>query len=950
LVGTNDFGYLEERVRQAALGIGIREPTPPQILASPRVARGENLLVVAPTGSGKTEAAMLPILGRVVNTPNRGRYISVLYITPLRALNRDMFKRLRDLCIKLGLTVDVRHGDTPAKQRSIQSSTPPDVLVTTPETLQAVLPGRRMRQNLSGLQAVVVDELHQLVESKRGEQLAVGLERLKQIAPGYQLVALSATIGTPDIAADYIFGKVKHDIVVTKPVKVYDFSVTYPTPGEEDYAVSEAVYSSIDLASRLSTIDSLIEAHGSTLIFVNSRTMAEMLGEKLGRLRKDVGVHHGSLPREERERVERDFREGKLKALVCTSTLELGIDIGLVELVILYMSPRQVTALVQRVGRAGHSLSKISRGVTICVSAEDVLESCAAIIEAREGRLERTEPYYGSLDVLAHQLAGFLLENSPVKIDEVLSILRRTAPYHQLKRETLLGVTSFLSGIGKLRVEGDLLFRSRGTREYYYRNLSTIPDETRYLVVDIATNERVGILGEEFVLLQVRVGIHIILKGRVWQVEKIADDRRIYVTSVDDPLAAVPGWDGEMIPLPMELAKRVGRLRRDVADAVLTYGAANATTALSGVLPADSDAIGKVVEEIEAHMKSGAPLPSDNLILVEGFGNFLILHLCFGERVNRTFGFAFEELLSRRGLVRRWWMDGYRILFELTTDTEEVGIENLARQLFSVSPAELEELYAVASKRNFPFPSRVKTVAERFGAIPKGKYISHPNLCSLPTRFESTPIFEEAVKETNKDLIDMQSAKNILSMIGEGSVKVFPFQSKDSPTPLAYHILYKYLDLPEAVAPDNLVKNTVQRMKLITFGMNVRLICMKCGNFGEVTTVGKLKDEPRCEGCGSGLLAPLYWPDSGSKDIVRKKLSSLPLTDEETVELSRLRRCADLVLSYGKKAVIALSVYGIGPQTASRILAKMQDSEDEFYKSLLDAKLRFITTRQFWQD
>lgn len=950
MVESVDFGYLAEEVRQAAYSSGITTPTPPQLLASPRIAKGENLLIVAPTGSGKTEAAILPILSRVIHSPGKGRYISVLYITPLRALNRDMFKRLSELCSKLGLSIDVRHGDTPASQRSRQSNRPPDLLVTTPESLQAILPGSRMRQNLSGLQAVVVDELHQLIESKRGEQLAVGLERLRRIAPNYQIVALSATIGSPKTAADYIFSAIPHDLVVASATKEYDYRVVYPTPNEDDYSISESTYSSLDLASRLSTIDSLVEAHGSTLIFVNSRTIAEMLGEKLSRLRKDVAVHHGSLPREERERVEEEFRRGRIKALVCTSTLELGIDIGLVDLVIMYMSPRQVSALVQRVGRAGHSLSRISNGITICVSAEDVLEACAAILEAKRGKLEGTEPFYGSLDVLSHQVAGLLLERDSISFGEALNILRRTSPYRELDSATLNRVVRYMAELRKLKNEGDVMMRNRATREYYYQNLSTIPDETRYLVVDLASNQKIGILGEEFVLLQVRVGVHIILKGRVWQVEKVSDDRKVYVTSVEDPLAAVPGWDGEMIPLPMELARSVGSLRRMVADAIKTYGGANAVPVLCSLLPADADAVKKVVEEIDEHLSTGAALPTEKTILVEGFGNHLVLHLCFGDRVNRTFGFSFEELLSRKGLIRRWWMDGYRMLFELTVNSEDIGLEQLANELFSISGEELAELYATASKRNFPFPARVKVVGERFGAIPRGKYISHPNLCSLPTRFETTPVFEEAIRETGRDLIDMSSAQNLLSSIRNGSVTVSVFQAKEKPTPLAYHILYKYLDFPEAVAPENLRRSTVQRMKLLTSGMDVELVCMKCGNQGERTTIGQLEEEPSCRLCGSKLVAPLFWPDTKSPELVRKRLSSNLLTDEEKNELSRLRRSADLVLSYGKKAIIALSVYGIGPQTASRILARMQENEDDFYRSLLDAKLKFVTTRQFWQD
>src|SRR5947199_174458 len=329
LISNSSFDYLVEPVRSLLRESGIEEPTPPQALASPLILQGENVRIIAPTGSGKTEAAILPLLSRIVGKDQR-RGISLLYITPLRALNRDMLRRLEVWCSKLGLTIDVARGDTPLAQRNKQSRSPPDLLVTTPETLQAILPGSRMRENLRMLDAVVVDEVHNLVESKRGVQLSVGLQRLRRVAGEFQLIGLSATVGSPQLAAGSLFG-----------------------------------------------------------------------------VRKDVGVHHGSLPREEREPVEFAFKKGEAKALVCTSTLELGIDVGSVDLVVQYMSPRQVTSLIQRVGRSGHRIGRTSEGVIIAVSADDVLESSASIAEAKLGKLEPTRPYRESLDVLAHHVAGY---------------------------------------------------------------------------------------------------------------------------------------------------------------------------------------------------------------------------------------------------------------------------------------------------------------------------------------------------------------------------------------------------------------------------------------------------------------------------------------------------------------------------------------------------------------
>ncbi len=945
LTGQSAFEALAPAVRGFLTDTGIVEPTPPQVEAWPIVSRGEDVLVVAPTGSGKTEAAVLPLLSRLVSE-GQGDGISLLYITPMRALNRDMLKRLQAWCAKLGLRVDIRHGDTPRSQRARQSTHPPDVMVTTPETLQALLPGRRMRANMSCLKAVVVDELHNLVESKRGVQLCVGLERLRKVAPDFQLVALSATVGTPAVAAKFLFGDRGAKIVVADAPKEFSYTIEYPAPDQSSQSAAKETYSAPDLAARLTRINSLIDCHTSTLIFVNSRTLAEMLGEKLTRLRSDVGVHHGSLPREERERVERAFKAGELKALVCTSTLELGIDVGSVDLVIQYMSPRQVTSLVQRVGRSGHRLGKVSKGVLVTVSADDVLEASASIRSAAQKRIEPTRPYSNSLDVLAHQVAGYLMDFETMEADKMLAEVRKAAPFKDIQKDTFFRTVSYLAELRKVRFDGKTLSRTRLTREYYYENLSMIPDETRYLVADVSTNQTVGILGEEFVLLKAKKGIHFIIKGRVWQVEQIAEDRKIYVTPVEDPLAAVPGWDGEMLPIPYELAMETGRLRREVSDAL--DAGQDVVERVERHIPGDSAARALVVDQIAEQKKMGAPVPSDKLVLFEGFGRYLIIHLCFGESVNRTFAYVFEEILSRRGLVRVWWLDGYRLLMELTTETAELDLKVMARELMGLSPEELERTYAVAVQRNFPFPARVKFVAERFGALKRGKLIAHPNLCSLPTRFEKTPIFEEALQESGRDLIDMEHSKGVLLAVGGGKIAVGTFQAGERPTPIAYSLLYRYLEVPEAVAPDSLGKSSYQRLKATIFGTEVSLLCVKCGYNQGQTTVGEVPEEPRCGNCGSGLLVPCYWGTTKVSDLIKKREARAQLSEEDRSELSRARRGADLVLSYGKKAVVAQTVYGVGPQTASRILAEMHDDEEAFYRDLLEAKIRFVTTRQYW--
>ena len=276
---------------------GISAPTPPQAEAIPFIVRGENVLVIAPTGSGKTEAALLPLIDKTVQDENR-QGISLLYITPLRALNRDLLKRLQIWSAKLGFTVEVRHGDTPAADRRRMAARPPDLLITTPETLQAVLPGKRMRQHLRNVKAVVVDEVHELAGNRRGVQLTVGLERLREVRPdGFQRIGLSATVGNPEEISRFLGGSEPVRIVQIPLSKDTRYKIEYPTPGEEDQELARRLYTAPEAAARLALVSDLVDAHDSTLIFVNSRVNAEMLGSKFNMMDQNIMVHHGSLPK-----------------------------------------------------------------------------------------------------------------------------------------------------------------------------------------------------------------------------------------------------------------------------------------------------------------------------------------------------------------------------------------------------------------------------------------------------------------------------------------------------------------------------------------------------------------------------------------------------------------------------------------------------------------------------
>ena len=892
---------------------------------------------------------LLPIFDQLLKIKDR-QGISVIYITPMRALNRDLLKRLDFWSKKLAFTVEIRHGDTPQKERRKQSIKPPDFLVTTPETLQAILPGKRLRTHLRHVRWVVIDEVHELAGDRRGVQLTVGLERLRKITDReFQRIGLSATVGNPEQIAAFIAGKSTSEVLQVSPPKEAKYFVEFPHPTDEDHVIAQSLYTAPEAAARLNRIWELVEDHDSTLIFVNSRTNAETLGSKFHQLKRNVAVHHGSLPREERVRVENDFKNGRIKALVCTSTMELGIDIGNVDLTIQYMSPRQVTSLIQRVGRSGHRLDRVSEGAIVAVSTEDILESVAAIQKAREKTVEPVKIHEKALDVLAHQITGAVLESDrPVKTDEAFELVRSAYPYRELTREEFDKVTSFMEKMRHLRIENSHLARGSRTRQYYFENLSMIPDERRYQVIDVSTQQSVGILGEEFMMTKARLGLHFIVKGKVWQIEQISDDARVYVTPVEDPTAAVPGWDGEMLPIPFDLAQHVGRLRSEVGEELGSSDVSTVVGLMEHRWPAERFGIRKVVEELDEHCKMKAPVPTEKRIVIEAFDRFLIIHASFGETVNNTLGEICEELLSRKGLVGNWWADGYRILLELTTTTEELSLDELRSALFGIEQGVLEQVFNGILHRHFPFGYYMKFIAERFGAMKRGLMYSGDSLRELGLRFRMTPIYDETIREALLLHVDYPRVREIYKSIRDGSIEVALFKAEEKPTPLGFHLLNKHLDVPELVAPETVERDTIERLRYSLDNMTVDLLCFECGALMQAVVVKTLSKKPSCSSCSSGLLAVSSWSTDFLTRILEKKLKAKLLEQGEIDVLSRARRSADLVLSYGKRAVVAQCVYGIGPQTASRILAKMHDEDRSFYKDLLEAKLKFITTRPFW--
>ncbi|GAB7010045.1 hypothetical protein JCM31271_19880 [Halorubrum trueperi] len=487
--GMDAFAHLGSEVRASLSEQGFSTPTEPQREAIPPLAAGKNALVLAPTGTGKTETAMLPVFDAIVaardapgDQPREG--LSALYITPLRALNRDMMDRLEWWGDRLGVEVAVRHGDTTRYERSKQADDPPDVLITTPESLQAILTGSKMRIALEDVAHVVIDEIHELASAKRGAQLTIGLERLRRVAGPFQRIGLSATVGTPEEVGRFLVGSGKCDpgrpgdrefeIVEVAAGSRVDVQVLDPEISGRDATLAGKLAVDETTASHVRTIREIVAENESTLIFVNTRQTAEALGSRFKSLAEgerdtegtadptEIEIHHGSLSKDVRIDVEDRFKTGELDGLVCTSSMELGIDVGRVDHVVQYGSPREVARLLQRVGRAGHRRDLVSEGTVVTRGGDDTLEAMAI---ARRADAELVEPaaiHHGSLDTVANQIVGIVMDEGDVHAREAYDIVTSAYPFRDLSEPTFQEIVRELDGnrLLWLEEESDALEKS----------------------------------------------------------------------------------------------------------------------------------------------------------------------------------------------------------------------------------------------------------------------------------------------------------------------------------------------------------------------------------------------------------------------------------------------------------------------------------------------------------
>ena len=581
-------------------------PTPAQELAWPAIAGGGHVLVQAPTGSGKTLAAFLLGLDRLNDTPGEG--MRLLYVSPLKALNYDIERNLRGPLAGIGsaLSVGVRTGDTPQRDRERMLRTPPDILITTPESLYLLLTSRG-RDLLKTVETVILDEVHAVAGTKRGAHLSLSLERLERVAAQpFQRIGLSATqrplaeigrwVAGPDreIALVDAGQSKKLDLEVVVPVEdmreLGASSRPLSQPVVQDGVEMDSGYEATARSiwpSIYPALLQLVRAHRSTIVFVNNRRLAERLALRINELaeseaeggvaheqREVARAHHGSLAREQRVLIEEDLKAGRIPCLVATSSLELGIDMGAVDLVIQVESPKSVARGLQRVGRAGHELGATSKGRIFPKFRADLLE-CAVVAKAmREGAIEETAIPRNPLDVLAQQIVAICAEEE-IAVDDLHRLVRGAYPFAELAREQLENVLDMLAGrypsdeFAELRPRivwdrtGGVIRGRTGARRLAVTNAGTIPDRGLFGVFQVGGGGRVGELDEEMVY-EAREGQTFMLGASTWRIEEITRDQ-VLVSPAPGVPGAVPFWKGEGVGRPYELGARIGAASRELA-------------------------------------------------------------------------------------------------------------------------------------------------------------------------------------------------------------------------------------------------------------------------------------------------------------------------------------------------------------------------------------------------
>jgi ATP-dependent helicase Lhr and Lhr-like helicase len=897
---------------------GFEYLTTIQQKALPVIARRVNCLLVAPTGSGKTEAAVLPVFTMLAHEKGSAGRIRAIYITPLRALNNDVMRRVIRYAQSEGLRIEIRHGDTTTLERKKIVENPPDVLITTPESLAVVLTSDKMLAALKGLQWVIVDEVHELVSNERGAHLSISLERLQAASSQHVArIGLSATVGNLKQAAQFVSGAGrKRAVLVDSARRGYDIDVRFVKGSLNNVAhfVTEYVKSN--------------KVEGSILLFTNTRDEAEYLGTILmNQSEIKVDVHHGSLSKEMREETEHTLRSGSAGIVVCTSSLELGLDIGSVDLVIHYGSPRQVSKLMQRIGRSRHNRRSFAKGLVVTNNPDDEIEALAIIRRMKKGSIEEQKMHEGALDVMAHHLVGLAMQTGdPVKMDDAYNLVTRAHPFRNV---SLFDVESCLDILASHNVikydkENRTYVRKIKAYKYYFENLSMIPHVLKFEVIDSISKRRIGTLDQQFVGDYGEKGNVFVLKGSQWRILSVDEGRMVVnVEPLRGAAINIPYWVGEMIPVDIKTAEEVGIIRNQAAG-----GRIKLSTAI-----------------MQDTAKSLKVIPDSENIVVESYSsrNMLMVHSVFGSKVNNTLASLLSTILSSQlGYIVESRSDAYRIMLTSSARMTQGRLEATLKDVYDLEPVIIA---ALTGTHNINW--KVWMVAKRFGMISREAVYDKKVARMIYDRYSKTPVSAESIRELMHDKYEMAQTQQVLDSIKAGTIKIHWVEVTEF-SDLAKTII-EHSGKMAGMTPLSVEKGVIELVKERLDKTKHRLVCIRCGKWERVMETKDVPEEVSCPSCRSRLVTATFWSDDEMSRIIRTRLAGGKLTPEQNHKFERAWKVASLVNNFGKKALIVLAGHGVGADTAARILRNYVDDE-QVYRSIYEAERQYVITRGFWAD
>src|SRR5438093_2524858 len=860
------MSVIDEQIIESFRDEGFLKLTKIQSISIPVISRMQNCLLVAPTGSGKTEASIIPIFSILENERTKKpnfideNAIIVLYITPLRALNNDVLRRIINYAKKRNLDAQIRHGDTTRTAREKLLKKPPHILITTPESLGIILTHEKFKSYLKHLRWVIIDEVHELIGNERGTHLTVSLERLQSISSHNVVrIGLSATIGNLKEAANFISGTGrKCSILVDNTIRKYDIDVKHLKGSISNVAKFVLKYLNEN------------KVCGSILLFTNTRDEAEYIGTTI-RNQNDIPieVHHGSLSRETREETEAKLRKGLTGIVVCTSSLELGLDIGSVELVIHYGSSKQVSKLVQRIGRSRHANFKSAKGLIIANTYDDEIECMSIINRMKKRSIEVQKPHFDSLDVVAHHLVGFVISSSESKkLDEVYQIITKAYRFRNLSFSDLEQCAILLDSFRIIKYDPKTQTYARRIKsyKYYFENVSTIPNIVKFEVIDVIRKKRIGTLDQQFIGEFGERGNVFILKGTQWRIISVDENKlQVNVEQVFGSPINIPHWVGEMIPVDYETAVEVGRLRNKALN----------------------DSNFKCESNIKNLLQNIPVIPDSKNIVIESVinKNAVVIHSTFGTKINNTLSSLFSTFLaSYVGHLVETKSDPYRILLSSSVRLSRTNIEKIFYDEYDV-----EAILITSLTSTYNLNWRVWMVSKKFGLVEKNAIYDKRLARFIYDKYYKTPISKEYIRELIHDKYDIEATQKLLEKIRNKEILIHWFDLSLF-SPLAQNILEHHSK--SSSSPLSIERGVLELIKERLDKTKHRLICIRCGKWERLVETREIMESISCKLCGSRLITTTFSSDYELSKIILSKLKGTEINTEQNNKFERAWKTA----------------------------------------------------------